>query len=183
MRRSQWMCALCVRNRPVQVCVERQEKTACDARHRVAFFHVWLKDPVWAEQPKELGTDDWLWNVGKAPCGTCESSKAFHDEVKNVDGTWNWRMLKAVSCLAYHPPLDCLCGFHGDDFYTEGEPEALDHVDAMITTRFKAKIFHELAQGVQQIARPSGGSCFGTRQVTSCSPTASTKKLWKSCRT
>ena len=34
-----------------------------------------------------------------------------------------------------------MCGFHGDDFYTEGEPEVLDQVDAMIPTRFKAKNF------------------------------------------
>ena len=52
---------------------------------------------------------------------------------------WGWRMLTTVSCSAYDPTLDPFCGFHSDDFYTEGEPEVLDQVDAMITTRFKAK--------------------------------------------
>ena len=45
-----------------------------------------------------------------------------------------------VPCLAYHPKLDCLCCVNGDNFHTEGEPEVLDQVGAMITTRLKAKI-------------------------------------------
>ena len=59
-------------------------------------------------------------------------------EVKNMFGEWSWRMLKAVPCSAHHTTLASLCGFR--DFSTEGEAEVPDQVDAMITTRFKAKI-------------------------------------------
>ena len=38
----------------------------------------------------------------------------------------------AAQCLAYCGRLDSLAGWHGDDFYTEGEPGALGGVDEMI---------------------------------------------------
>ena len=43
--------------------------------------------------------------------------------------------------------LDILSGWHGDDFYTEGEPEALDEVDTMILGTFKAKVLPRLGPG------------------------------------
>ena len=39
---------------------------------------------------------------------------------------------------------DTLCGFCGDDFYTEGEPSALDEVDQTIVDCFQAKIMQRL---------------------------------------
>ena len=42
---------------------------------------------------------------------------------------------------------DTLCGFHGDDFSTEGEPSALDEVDQTIVECFKAKILPHVGPG------------------------------------
>ena len=106
----------------------------------VAFFHAALEQPVWAEPPKELGLEDWLWYVEKALYGMRESSKAFQTEVNKMFVEAGWSMLKTVPCLAYQPDWDCLSGFHGDDFYTEGEAIDLDKVDDMITSTFKANI-------------------------------------------
>ena len=40
-------------------------------------------------------------------------------------------LLQTVPCLAYSSRLDAQSGWHGDDFYTEGEAETLDEVDMM----------------------------------------------------
>ena len=45
-----------------------------------------------------------------------------------------------MPCLAYSGRLDSLAGWYGDDFYTEGEPGALDEVDEMFLASFKAKV-------------------------------------------
>ena len=52
-----------------------------------------------------------------------------------------------MSCLAYCGRLDSLTGWHGDDFYKEGEPGALDEVDEMILASFKAKVLPRLGPG------------------------------------
>ena len=87
--------------------------------------HAWLKNAVWAESPKELGSEGWLWYVENALYGMRESSKGLQDDFKNTFDQWGWCMLKTVLCLAYHPTLDCLCIFHGDDLYTVDGPLAL----------------------------------------------------------
>ena len=61
-------------------------------------------------------------------------------------------MLQTVR-LAYHPTLDRFCGFHGDDFCTEGEPEVLDQVDAMTTTRLETKILPRVGPGVLTVGK------------------------------
>ena len=40
-----------------------------------------------------------------------------------------------------------MAGWHADDFYTEGEPGALDKVDEMILASFKAKVLPRLGLG------------------------------------
>ncbi|CAK0901850.1 unnamed protein product [Prorocentrum cordatum] len=106
----------------------------------VAFFHAQLKEAIWAEPPKELNCPDWLWLVSKALYGMRESSADFQKLVRDACREHGWNILSTVPCLAYHSECDCLSGFHGDDFYTGGEPQQLDKVDAMITGSFKAKI-------------------------------------------
>ena len=69
-----------------------------------------------------------------------ESSKAFQEVVREMYTTYGWKLLQTVPCLAYCGRLDSLAGWHGDDFYTEGEPGALDEVDEMILASFKAKV-------------------------------------------
>ena len=105
----------------------------------VAFFHAWLAEGVWVKPPPEMDCEGWLWWVVKALYGMRESSKAFQDLVTAMFEQWAWTVLKTVPCLAYNSSLDTLCGFHGDDFYTEGEPDKLDQVDKMIEETFKAK--------------------------------------------
>ena len=97
--------------------------------------------PSWSSQcgssfPKELGLHDWLWLVEKALNDMREASKAFQTQVHRMFAEDGWVMVKTV----YHVRRDTLCGFHGDDFYTEGEPSALDEVDQTIVECFKAKI-------------------------------------------
>ena len=43
----------------------------------VAFLRAWLKSAVWAEPPKELGMEGWLWYVEKVPSGMREPLNAF----------------------------------------------------------------------------------------------------------
>ena len=76
-----------------------------------------------------------------------ESSKAFQDVVRGMYFENEWILLQTVPCLACSSKLDALSGWHGDDFYTEGEPEALDEVDAMILGTFKAKVLPRLGAG------------------------------------
>ena len=107
----------------------------------VAFFHAWLEQSVWVRHPKELRLDDdCLWHVVKALYGMRESSRAFQDVVCNMYLGYEWTLLQTVPCLAYSSKLDILSGWHGDDFYTAGELEALDEVDTMILGTFKAKV-------------------------------------------
>ena len=63
-------------------------------------------------------------------------------------------MLKQFPCLACHPTHVCLCSVYGDDFYTTGEPEVLDQVGAMITTRLKAKILPRVGPRASQEGTP-----------------------------
>ena len=114
----------------------------------VAFFHAWLEQGVWVKPPKELRLgDNWLWYVVKALYGMRESSKAFQDVVRNMYLEYEWTLLQTVPCLAYSSKLDTLSGWHGDDFYTEGESEALDEIDEMILRTFKAKVLPRLGPG------------------------------------
>ena len=114
----------------------------------VAFFHAWLERGVWVKPPKDLGlSDDWLWYVVKALCGMSESSKAFQEVVREMYTTYEWTLLQTVPCFAYCGRLDSLAGWHGDDFYAEGEPGALDEVDEMILASFKAKVLPRLGLG------------------------------------
>ena len=77
----------------------------------VAFFHAWLERGVWVESPKDLRlSDDWLWYVVKALYGMRESSKAFQEVVGEMYTTYDCGR------------LDSSARWHGDDFYTEGEP-------------------------------------------------------------
>ena len=69
-----------------------------------------------------------------------EASKAFQTQVHRMFAEDGWVMVKTVPCLAYHVSRDTLCGFYGDDFYTEGEPSALDEVDQTIVDCFQATI-------------------------------------------
>ena len=106
----------------------------------VAFFHAWLERGVWVKHLKNLRLgDDWLWYVVKALYGMRESSMAFQEVVREMYTTYEWTLLQTVPRLAYCGRLDSLAGWHGDDFYTEGEPCALDEVDEMILTSFKAR--------------------------------------------
>ena len=67
----------------------------------------------------------------KALYGMRESSKAFLDVVRGTYFENEWILLQTVPCLACSSKFDALLGWHGDDFYTEGELKALDEVDAM----------------------------------------------------
>ena len=107
-----------------------------------AFFHAWLERGVWEKPPKDLRLSD-DWHVVKALHGMRESSKAFQEVVREMNTTYGWA-LPTVPCLAYCGRLDSLTGWHGDDFYTEVEPGALDEVDEMILASFKAKVLPQL---------------------------------------
>ena len=78
--------------------------------------------------------------VEKALNDMCEASKAFQTQVHRMFAEDGWVTVKTVPCLACPLRRDTLCGFHGDDFYTKGEPSALDEVDQTIVDCFKAKI-------------------------------------------
>ena len=96
----------------------------------VAFFHALLERSVWVKPPKDLRlSDDWLWYVVKALYGMRESSKAFQEVVREMYTAAD----SAMPCLLRRP--DSSAGWHGDDFYTEGEPGALDEVDEMTLSR------------------------------------------------
>ncbi|CAK0826802.1 unnamed protein product [Prorocentrum cordatum] len=117
----------------------------------VAFLHAQLKEAVWAEPPKELNCPDWLWLVTKALYGMRESSADFQELVRDTYREHGWNIMSTAPCLAYHSEWDCLSGFHGDDFYTEGEPQQLDKADAMITGNFNAKILPRVGQTAEDI--------------------------------
>ena len=59
------------------------------------------------------------------------SSKAFQEVVREMYTTYGWVVLQTVPCLAYCGRLDSLAGWHGDDFYTESEPGALDEAKVL----------------------------------------------------
>ena len=78
--------------------------------------------------------------------------------------TYGWTMLQTVPCLAYCGRLDSLAGWHGDDFFSEGEPGALDEVDEMILASFKAGNEHsghylEASPSVVSRGRSHGSGC------------------------
>ena len=52
-----------------------------------------------------------------------------------------------MPCLAHRGRLDSLEGWHGDDFYTEGDPGALGEFDEMILASSKAKVPPRLGLG------------------------------------
>ena len=58
-----------------------------------------------------------------------------------------WTLLQNVPCHAYCGRPDSSAGWHGDDFYTEGEPGALDEADEMVLASFKAKVLPRLGPG------------------------------------
>ena len=98
--------------------------------------------------PRELRlSDDWLWYVVKALHGMRESSKALQDVVRDMYVAYEWNLFQTAPCLAYSSRLDALSGWHGDDFHSEGEPETLDEVDAMILGTLKAKVLPRLGPG------------------------------------
>ena len=102
---------------------------------------------MWVEPSKELGLYVWLWLVEKAPYGMREASKAFQTEVHRMFAEDGLALVKTVPCLAYHAKRDTLCGFHGDDFYTEGEPSALYEFDWTIVECFTAEIMPRVGPG------------------------------------
>ena len=105
-----------------------------------AFFHAWLERGVWVKLPKDLRLcDDWLWYVVNALYGMRESSKAFQEVVREMYTTYGETLLQTVPCFAHFGRLESSAGWHGDDFYTEGIPGALDEVDEMILPSFTAK--------------------------------------------
>ena len=114
----------------------------------VAFFHAWLERGVWVKPPKDLRlSDHWLWYVVKALYGRRESSKACQEVVREMYTTYGWTLLETVPCLACCGRHDSLAGWNGDDFYTEGEPGALDEAVEMILASFKAKVLPRLGPG------------------------------------
>ena len=110
----------------------------------VAFFHAWLERGVWVKPPKDVRFgDDWLWYVVKALHGMRESSKDFQEVVREMYTTYEWTR----QCHALLTAVDSLAGWHGDDFFTEGESGTLDEVDEMILASFKAKVLPRLGPG------------------------------------
>ena len=102
----------------------------------VAFLHAWLERGVWVKPPKDLRLGDhWLWYVVKALFGMRESSKACQEVVREMYTAYEWTLLQTVSCLAYCGKPDSLARWHGDDFFTEGEPGALVEVDEKVLPR------------------------------------------------
>ena len=73
--------------------------------------------------------------------------QGVQDVVRDMYLEHEWTLLQTVPCLAYSSKLDTLSGWHGDDFYTEGEPETLDEIDEMILRTFKAKVLPRLGPG------------------------------------
>ena len=104
---------------------------------------------VWVKLPKELRlSDDWLWygegalwhergEYGISGCGARHVCRVRMDTVADCAVT----LLTAAG-------LDALSVWHGDDFYTEVEPETLDEVDVMILWTFKAEVLPRLGPGV-----------------------------------
>ena len=105
-----------------------------------------------------------------------EASKAILTEVHRMFAADGWVMVKTVPCLAYHAKRDTLCGFHGDDFYTEGEPSVLDELTtrSLSTSRLRSC----RASGPVQLVtgRNCVGSLCGTRPASFSNPTQSTSK-------
>ena len=147
----------------------------------VAFFHASLEQPVWVQPLEELGLQHQLWLVEKALFGMREASKAFQTQVHRMFAEDGWVTVKTVPCLACHVRRDTLCGFYGDDFFTEGEPSALDEVDQSIVDCFQAKIMPPVGPGDMLVR---GRCCVaflcGARPVSFCNPTRSTSRTWQS---
>ena len=130
--------------------------------------------------PKELRQHDWLWLVEKALYGMREASKAFQTQVHRMFAEDGRITVKTVPYLAYHVRRDTLCGFHGEDFYTNGEPSALDEVDQTIVDCFKERT--RRASGLVMLV--SGRCCVasscGTTPVPFFNPTRCTSRTWQS---
>ncbi|CAK0795272.1 unnamed protein product [Prorocentrum cordatum] len=75
----------------------------------------------------------------KALYGVRESSADLQELVRGACRGRGWDILATAPCLACRSEWDCLAGFHGGDFYAEGEPQQLGKVDAMITGSSKDK--------------------------------------------
>ena len=78
-----------------------------------AFFHAWLKNAVWTEPPKEL-------------IGFGGLAVVLRESI-----LWLARVVESVPCAVSTATT----------YTPRAGPEVLDQVDAMIPTRFKAKIF------------------------------------------
>ena len=63
----------------------------------------------------------------------------FQEAVRDMYLANGWLEIKVVACVFYHPEYDAVSSHHGDDFYTEAEPEDLDRVDDMISSTFKTE--------------------------------------------
>ena len=70
---------------------------------------------------------------------------------------YEWNLLQTVPCLAHSGRLDALSGWHGDNFTTEGAPETLAEVGAMILATLKVKVLPWLGPGASAGARVSTG--------------------------
>ena len=69
------------------------------------------------------------WYVTKALDGMRDSSNSFQEVEHVMFRQHDWILLQIIHCRAFSGRLDSLSGWHGGDFYTEGEPEVLDDVD------------------------------------------------------
>ena len=57
--------------------------------------------------------------------------------------------IKHVPCVHFHPVYDSLVAYHGDDFVAEGEPEALDAIEGIISGTFRCKVLPRTGPGAE----------------------------------
>ena len=64
--------------------------------------------------------------------GTRIASQLFQNAVRKMYIENGWTEIEAVPCTFYEPIEDTVSGHHGDDFFTEAEPEFADKFDEML---------------------------------------------------
>ena len=117
----------------------------------VAFFHATLDEWLVAIPPVGLRRPGHLWQLKKALYGTRRASQLWQTYIGDMFVENQWRRVTPCPGAFYSPELDITTGVHGDDFLTEGTPEALDKLDIMLATWIEIKYLGRLGPG------PSGG--------------------------
>merc|ERR1711965_429190 len=62
-----------------------------------------------------------------------------------------FRRGRSSPCIFYHPIKDIKCSVHGDDFFSEGLPEALTWFENSLLAKFEGKVKGRLAKAGEEL--------------------------------